>query len=241
MPFVCGDFCIMYQPLNIEEINARLKDSFLTALCFDGYYIKPGGSKNRKIKCQCRCGNTKSFPLSNLLSGNTKSCGCYNILNIKRTKTKYYPAIRSLYNIYCAMIRRCNNPLHPDYHNYGGRGVKVCKQWEEDYQNFLNWSLSNGWQKGLQLDKDIKGEGLLYSPDSCIWVTSFENANNKRNTKKYFFNSQYLSISEIAKILKLPRSTITERLNRGWSIEAAFSNDPSLKGKHYKKHINVRD
>ncbi len=92
----------------------------------------------------------------------------------------------TIYNSWHNMCHRCYYPKHESYKNYGAKGVVVCEEWKTNYHSFLDWSLANGWKPGLQLDKDIKGTGYLYSPETCLWVTRQQN----RNAQKMPMGSQ---------------------------------------------------
>lgn len=99
-----------------------------------------------------------------------------------RLRTKMYRD-HPLYDVWKGMKARCNGKNHKSYHIYGGKGVKVCDEWEKDFISFYNWSLANGYKEGLQIDKDINGDGLLYSPATCCWVTRAKN-NQHRSVGK---------------------------------------------------------
>ena len=86
------------------------------------------------------------------------------------------------------MKDRCYNPNNTGYVNYGGRGIKVCQEWLEDYENFYQWAMDNGYHEGLQIDRIDNNKG--YSPDNCRWVDRYVQANNKRNIKKYTLNGK---------------------------------------------------
>lgn len=75
------------------------------------------------------------------------------------------------------MKQRCNNPNNQSYSRYGGRGVRVCTEWNNSFESFAKWSEENGWKPGLEIDKDKnKAEGgLLYGPSVCEWLTHAEN------------------------------------------------------------------
>lgn len=97
---------------------------------------------------------------------------------------------KNIYWAWKAMKQRCKNPNCKAYKNYGERGIKVCEEWEE-FEPFLSWSLSNGYSKGLDLDrKDNDGN---YTPDNCRWISREENINNRRNTIKISVNGENTS------------------------------------------------
>jgi hypothetical protein len=80
-----------------------------------------------------------------------------------------------------AIRARCENPKDQTFRVYGGRGISVCQKWKENPKSFVDWSLSNGWKRGLQIDRiDTNGN---YSPENCRWTTSRQNNRNRRNNK----------------------------------------------------------
>lgn len=81
-----------------------------------------------------------------------------------------------LYNIWKCMRKRCNNPNNPRYKNYGGRGVKVCKEWD-DYRIFKIWAIMCGYHDNLTIDR-IDNDGD-YDSDNCQWMTNSENSKKR--------------------------------------------------------------
>lgn len=83
--------------------------------------------------------------------------------------------------IYNSMKYRCTNPKHVSYDIYGGRGIKVCEEWLQDFQSFYDWAIANGYSNDLTIDRiDVNGD---YEPDNCRWTTWKEQAKNKRKPK----------------------------------------------------------
>jgi len=77
-----------------------------------------------------------------------------------------------LYKIWQDLIQRCHNPLCQRYPWYGGAGVTVCDEWQQNPVAFINWCLDNGWIQGMEIDKDTKIRGnKIYSPDTCLIVS----------------------------------------------------------------------
>lgn len=167
------------------------------------------------IQCQCICG-------ANVIIGKNSFLNCIEMcFDCKHPKKVYnlkYP--RSLTSVYYGMIDRCYNAKHVSYRNYGARGVIVCEEWLlGGIDVFANWALNNGWAKGLQIDKDILGDGLLYSPSNCSFVTRSKNANNRRLSKKYLFRGEMLTPTEISRITGISHSAVTYRISHGKPIE----------------------
>lgn len=140
--------------------------------------------------CLCDCGKTKVICRNSLVTGNTKSCGCYEIEIKKSTHYKHGMAKTRLWNIWVNMHDRCERKNSKSYKYYGERGIYVCKEWN-DFKNFAQWAFSNGYSDELTIDR-IDSDGC-YSPDNCRWATRKEQSRNRRNTVK-------LSLSEIAEI-----------------------------------------
>lgn len=92
----------------------------------------------------------------------------------KRGLKSCYPRI---YKIWQGMRQRCNNPNDKDYANYGGRGIRVCEEWDNSSKEFVKWALANGYDATLTIDRiDCDGD---YRPDNCRWATMTQQQRNK--------------------------------------------------------------
>ena len=138
-------------------------------------------SRRTKWICKCECGNIKSVQATHLKSGATTSCGCYQKEKAKKANTKHGYTGTSLHHRWKAIIQRCNNPKAEKYKDYGARGITVCEEWLK-FENFLEWSLKNGYSDDLELDRIDNDKG--YEPSNCRWCKTIINNHNRRITVK---------------------------------------------------------
>ena len=89
-----------------------------------------------------------------------------------------------VHNIWSCMKQRCYNKKHNAYYRYGGRGIKVCDEWKNNADAFIEWALNNGYNDNLELDR-IDNDGN-YEPSNCQWLTRSEN--RKKAPKPYSHN-----------------------------------------------------
>lgn len=169
---------------------------------------------NSKVRCICDCGNiTVIRHRSLLITQTTKSCGC-----IRR---KHGLSKHPLFSVWIHMRERCTNSNHESYENYGGRGIYVCKEWDDDFNSFYGWALNNGWGKGLELDRIDNDKE--YSPNNCRIVTRRVNSLNRRSNRLISFRGKTQTLIEWCREFDFKPSTIGSRLINGWSIEQALS------------------
>lgn len=123
-----------------------------------------------------------------------------------------HPAYRSWY----CMKTRCQNPNYPEYHYYGGRGIKVCDRWQLS-ENFFD-DMIGTYGKGLTLDRiDSNGD---YCPENCRWVSQKVQQNNRRNNILIEYNGVKKSLLDWADICGVKRSTLAQRYYvYKWSID----------------------
>lgn len=168
---------------------------------------------------KCTCGGTAYATTANLNNGHHTSCGCRR--KEGRRKTHGMTGKHPLYGVWTSMRQRCRDENHHKFKQYGGRGIKVCKQWES-FEKFFSWA-KNRWQKGFELHR--KNSNGNYSPINCTFLSDEEhNKQSKRSDRVLTYNGKSQRVSDWAKELMVYPSTINMRLDQyGWSVEQALS------------------
>lgn len=146
--------------------------------------------------CLCECGNTKIIRADALGRG-TNSCGCLKKEKDKAKHTKDPVRGKRLYKIWGCMKSRCYNKNLEAYKNYGERGIKVCKNWINNYRAFEQWALKNGYNDTLTIDRIDNDSN--YEPQNCRWVTRAEQNKNKRNNVYVIYNGNKILLKDYAK------------------------------------------
>lgn len=179
-----------------------------------------------KWKCRCECGRVKIVRSDHLRYGKSTSCGCFKgEVTAKETAQK----IRKhgmwntrLYHIWQRMKQRCS-PSCPKHEKkrYYERGIRVCEEWEKDFEKFKEWALQNGYADNLSIDR-INNDGN-YCPENCRWETNKNQSNNRSVTKYIEYNGEVRPMAIWSELMGIPYSTLQKRLIRGWTVEKALT------------------
>lgn len=122
-----------------------------------------------------------------------------------------------LYDTWIHMRLRCSNPANPKYARYGGRGIQVCPEWENDFFRFV--ADMGPRPPGHSLDRrDNDGD---YGPSNCRWATGQMQMQNTRRNRLLTIGDRTQCLTVWAREVGLKRSTIEQRLSRGWTTGAA--------------------
>lgn len=178
-------------------------------------YKKKGKNNNNYFVCKCDCGNITEIRSNHVLNDNQYSCGCI--------KTKYADRVigNAIYDTWNRMMHRCYDVRHHKYPRYGARGIKICDEWKNNYDNFYKWSLDNNFQLGLSIDRiDNNGD---YEPSNCRWATRKQQMRNTSRNRYITYKGETHSLAEWCEILNVKYRTASTRLYRGKSLDQVFS------------------
>ena len=181
--------------------------------------IKPLRVNNHKEVvwlCKCDCGNfceKSSGAFKNI--SKIASCGCMKGKkpHITNLELKNY---KPIHECYVNMKTRCYNPNYELYSRYGGRGIKVCDEWKNNFKEFYNWAI-NGWKKELTLERINNDDD--YKPDNCRWADRVEQANNRHTNYLIKYKDEIKTMAQWSKILKIDYSFIQIRMYKNKTME----------------------
>lgn len=160
-------------------------------------------SKSNKVRwlCVCDCGGNTITSRKHLISGASKSCGCYR-RELGKKKVTHGMKNTRLYRIWSGMKDRTTNPNSKYWNDYGGRGILICDKWLA-FENFMDWAINSGYSEELTIDRvDVNGN---YEPSNCRWSTYLEQENNRRNTFYCNYQGEVIPIMELSRKLNISR------------------------------------
>lgn len=183
-------------------------------------------------KCKCDCGNICTVPGVILRRRSKKSCGCKWMEPGNKT---HGMTGTTLFTRWINMRSRCNNPKNKRYNRYGGRGIKICDEWENDFSAFYNWAINNGYEESLTLDRIDNDLG--YFPDNCRWVDKKTQANNRSTNKMYTINGETKTLAEWCEQYDMPYYLVISRLRKNISIEESLSKNYKRKNAKHNEYF----
>ena len=180
-------------------------------------------------RCRCKCGTERDVLWKFLQSGQSMSCGCVYFPCLAKT----YP---DLYRKWKNIKARCQCGYGLNKKHYLEKGISVCSEWLHNPKAFIEWALSHGWEKGLEIDRIDNSQG--YSPTNCRWVTHKINCRNKTINHLIVYKGESLCITGWAEKLGVKRGKIRSRLRRMSPEETIESIITDIT--KFPKHLRIR-
>lgn len=177
-----------------------------------------GTTHNTKWECQCSCGTIVSVVGQNLRNKHTKSCGCLHREIV--TRHGYAKARPPEYAAWMNMVNRCKCAAMPNFHRYGGRGIRVCDEWQHDFLAFYH---AVGPRPTPKHSIDRIDNNGHYEPGNVRWATPKEQCRNRRSNIRITFRGETLCPSEWAEKTGLSYTAIVQRTYQGWSPERCLT------------------
>jgi hypothetical protein len=180
-----------------------------------------------RFLCVCECvDKTERVVTSNrLLMGQVRSCGCLAREQTPQRSSTHGQSrpgqVTPEYAAWCRMLQRCNNPNNASYSDYGGRGIRVCPEWEASFETFFA-HVGPRPSPEHSLDRWPNADGN-YEPGNVRWATPREQQNNKRNNRLITINGEMRTLSEWVRISGVSRQALYRRIKEGWPPEQLLS------------------
>ncbi len=191
------------------------------------FAVQIDGKRRTLFVCECSCGGIIACEKARL-GRKTRSCGCLrNDIAAARSRASAF-RIKRIASIWGGMWERCTNPDHMTFSNYGARGIRVCDEWAS-LDSFQEWALSSGYEPHLTIDRrDSNGN---YEPNNCRWITAKEQGFNRRDNHWVEAFGERKTVIEwsLDPRCVVKRTTINQRLKKGWPPEVSISHPANLK------------
>lgn len=207
----------------------------MTIISYVGRTEKGG---NSKWLCKCECGNFKIIIGRNLLAGTTKSCGCYAKKVSSELKTTHGCSENNKtpeYVTWLGIKARCYNVNSGSYPHYGGRGITVCDEWKNSFQQFLK-DMGKRPTPKHSIDRYPNNETGNYEPSNCRWATREEQDRNRRSNKWFEFDGENLILTDWARKLECDHSALSYMIKIKGSFELACIHYMNKKSKKQLQH-----
>lgn len=203
-------------------------------------YSKDAKGQNLKWLCRCDCGKDVIVFGGNLKNGHTISCSCHRKEAVAKVLTKHNHANSGKetpeYNAWLAMKYRCyNSTSNKAYKNYGGRGIKMCDRWLENFSNFLeDMGLRPSPKHSLDRYPDMNGN---YTPENCRWATKKEQSDNRRNNVWIVHEGIRMTLQDWSNELGMFSSNLKVSIDRGVSFAKTINRRLKIINKKYDQFI----
>lgn len=171
-----------------------------------------GTGRHYMYDARCSCGTLRTMRVDVIREGRSLSCGCKKAEKISKAFTVHSGSKKhpKEYKSWKEMRQRCNNTNHKKYKDYGGRGISICKEWD-DFTVFIH----DMGERQLNTSIGRIDNNGNYEPSNCRWETPLQQANNTRRNIIIEHNGESLTISQWSNITGIKKGTIQRRFHSG--------------------------
>lgn len=204
----------------MNKLTAKLQQE-MTGNTFGRLTVKKvipaaiAGTRQSVCVCVCECGNNVTRPAGSIRTKKTLSCGCLLRDATRERRTTHGMSFSSEHQTWVAMQARCLNPNNKEFHNYGGRGITICKRWlgKRGLQNFVS-DMGKRPSSKHSLDRypDMNGD---YKPSNCRWATPKEQTRNCRRTIFVTIDGLRQPLIAVAEERGLSATMLAKRYRKG--------------------------
>lgn len=202
-------------PFNVKDLRGKVFGQLEVVA-----YMGTVNGESRWL-CVCQCGQGHLAFRGNLVSGQTKSCGCLRRSVAAKCHTTHGRRKTPEYKAWQSLIRRCYNQNDAGYHRYGGRGITVCDRWRKSFALFFE-DMGPRPSASHSIERQNNNKG--YCKENCCWATPPVQTRNRRSNVMITFDDRTMCLADWAIECNLRTDTLWRRLNRlDWSIERALT------------------
>lgn len=224
-PFVPARQKKEYWPQGKPRKASRTSFVDLTGRRFGRWLVLRETPKTRQGQtrwhCRCDCGKEKPEVLyGSLVRGLSESCGCLRMEQLVKPDDVVHSGRNPAYRVWVSMKTRCFNERHPSYRNYGARGITMCPQWAENFDQFLKDMGPR--PEGMTIERVDNSRG--YEPGNCQWGTRMEQAGNTRRNIVTPWKGVQCNLIDVARMENVDYPCLSYRYqNKGMPIEEAVA------------------
>jgi hypothetical protein len=207
----CGCSKKKYPTVKVGDVFGRLTIIELTKVTIAS-----------KAKVRCICGKECFVVINKLNTGHTTSCGCFHNEQTGNINKTHGLSQHKLHDLWSGIKKRCRNSKCAKFRYYGGHPtgpVIICDEWFYSFEVFYEWCMANGWEEGLQIDKDKVWEekhgsypGKEYSPEYCCFLTKKQNCRNRTSSVFIEYKGEKKTLVEWGEIYGIKASLLSDRL-----------------------------
>lgn len=180
------------------------------------------GSGTQVVECRCDCGDIRDYFISNLRVQAEPMCPpCRTASRPAKGNSGKHP----LFNIWKAMIQRCENPKHTWYKRYGGRGISICKRWREDFEAF---AADMGERPSPKHTVDRIDGDKNYEPGNVRWAVPVEQQRNRSDSHRIEWQGRVICGKEAAELAGIELATFYYRMKAGWPMDKIMTTPSTM-------------